>query len=47
MATFINTKSPATIEDICKFEKDNQITLPDDYKEFLLKYNGGQPCPSS
>lgn len=27
-------------EEICKFEKNNNLILPDVYKEFLLKYNG-------
>ncbi|MBN2256593.1 MAG: SMI1/KNR4 family protein [Anaerolineaceae bacterium] len=28
------------------FERSLNITLPNDYKDFLLKYNGGQPKPS-
>ncbi len=28
---------------IVEFEKDNGVTLPNDYKEFLKEYNGGEP----
>lgn len=31
--------------DICDFERDLSIKLPEDYKSFLLKYNGGKPTP--
>ena len=30
-------------EDIIKFEKEIGFRLPDDYKNFLLTYNGGVP----
>lgn len=30
-------------EELEDFEKVNQISLPEKYKEFLLKYNGGKP----
>ena len=33
-------KQPAKLEDISKFEKDNSITLPKQYKEFLLFSDG-------
>ncbi|MBR4083997.1 MAG: SMI1/KNR4 family protein [Lachnospiraceae bacterium] len=29
-------------EHIAAFEKENNITLPEEYKRFLLKYNGGR-----
>ena len=29
-------------ENIAAFEKENNITLPEEYKGFLLKYNGGR-----
>ena len=29
-----------------EFEKRVQSPLPQDYRDFLLKYNGGQPAPS-
>ena len=32
--------TPATIEDVEKFEFRNQCSLPNDYKEFLLTSNG-------
>lgn len=47
MVTIINAKNPATLEDISVFEKNINFLLPAEYKDFLLKYNGGQPCPSS
>ncbi len=28
------------------FEKENNIKLPNDYREFLLEYNGGKPNPN-
>ncbi|MBS1656290.1 MAG: SMI1/KNR4 family protein, partial [Bacteroidetes bacterium] len=28
------------------FEKENGILLPDDYKKFLLEFNGGKPIPN-
>lgn len=28
------------------FEKENNIILPDDYKSFLLEFNGGVPNPN-
>jgi hypothetical protein len=31
---------------LSEFEKKNKLHLPDDYREFLLLYNGGQPKPS-
>jgi len=36
-----------TIEEIEKFEQNNAITLPSEYKSFLLKYNGGYPMQSN
>ena len=47
MITIINAKTPATSESISDFERKIGSKLPDDYKNFLLKYNGGQPCPNS
>ena len=32
-----------TTEDISKLESEFEITLPQDYKEFLLTHNGGRP----
>lgn len=36
----ITFNPPAKEKDIEKFEKDNKIILPKDYKEILLKHNG-------
>ncbi|MED9612199.1 SMI1/KNR4 family protein, partial [Escherichia marmotae] len=47
MITIINAKDPATSESISDFEGKIGSKLPDDYKNFLLKYNGGQPLPNS
>jgi ankyrin repeat protein len=35
-----------TIKDLDKFERKNKITFPEDYKKFLLKFNGGYPEPN-
>lgn len=34
------------MDTIVKFEKKHNIHLPEDYKQFLLKYNGGSPKPN-
>lgn len=34
------------LDDIVEFEKLNNVTLPKDYKDFLVKYNGGKPSPN-
>ncbi|TSJ88010.1 SMI1/KNR4 family protein [Gilliamella apicola] len=47
MTTIIYSKNPATLEDISNFEKIIKGSLPNDYKDFLMKYNGGQPQPNS
>jgi hypothetical protein len=31
------------IQDLLFFEEDNKIELPEDYKNFLINYNGGRP----
>lgn len=36
-------KESTNIQEIEKFEQLIQSKLPDDYKQFLLKYNGGRP----
>lgn len=38
---FEGLEDPITEKDILKFEKKFKVKLPEDYKEFLLKYNGG------
>ncbi len=30
-------------KELMDFEKDNQILIPQDYRDFLLKHNGGEP----
>lgn len=35
-----------SIEQITQFENENNITFPDLYKEFLLKWNGGKVTPN-
>lgn len=32
--------------ELTDFELENNITLPDDYKTFLLEHNGGKPYPN-
>jgi len=34
------------VTDISEFETHNNVKLPDDYKAFLIKNNGGRPNPS-
>jgi cell wall assembly regulator SMI1 len=34
-----------TKTDISAFEQENAVLLPDDYRAFLLKHNGGAPNP--
>lgn len=42
MLKFLEQNPPTTSEIVTKFEEINQITLPNDYKTFLLRINGGQ-----
>ena len=34
-----------TSEQLFEFEQKHNLKLPDDYRSFLLKYNGGRPNP--
>ena len=34
-----------TSEKLFEFEQKHQLKLPDDYRSFLLEYNGGRPNP--
>jgi SMI1 / KNR4 family (SUKH-1) len=36
-------EEPTSVQDIEKFETIINTKLPEDYKSFLLKYNGGRP----
>jgi hypothetical protein len=38
---------PATKQDVMHFEMGIAAVLPDDYREFLLRYNGGHPDPAA
>ncbi len=35
-----------SIEELRAFEIENNIELPNDYKDFILQYNGGRPIPN-
>ncbi|MCL9635033.1 SMI1/KNR4 family protein [Bacillus zanthoxyli] len=35
-----------SIEDLERFEHSHSITIPREYRDFLLEYNGGYPNPS-
>lgn len=41
-----NPYGPANLADIAEFEEANEVSLPDDYKKFLLEHNGGRPDPN-
>jgi hypothetical protein len=43
MVTNLNSLSKLSEEELSEFEKVNQTQLPNYYREFLLKYNGGVP----
>jgi hypothetical protein len=43
MLKIIEPNKKISIEDINNFEKEFKIKIPDDYKEFLLEHNGGEP----
>ncbi len=47
MASVTITKqaSPVSPEQIKRFEQENGLLLPDSYKNFLLRSNGGEPKP--
>lgn len=46
MITFTETKDRTSLEAIKEFEKKINVKLPDDYKQHLLKNNGGRCEPS-
>lgn len=41
-----NEFGKAKLEDILIFETANSIKLPRDYRDFVLKFNGGKPDPN-
>ncbi|PAD23094.1 SMI1/KNR4 family protein [Terribacillus saccharophilus] len=47
MTSMRNTNDHITLEDISRFEQEYTLTLSNQYKDFLLKYNGGYPQESS
>lgn len=47
MTSMINANDPITLEDISRFEQEYILTLSNQYKDFLLKSNGGYPQESS
>ena len=43
MTVIFSRQNPPVPESvICQFEEDEKITLPDDYRQFLLDTNGGE-----
>lgn len=46
MITFKRVKESITESDLVEFESMIGLTLPEDYKKHMLKYNGGKPTPS-
>ena len=47
MIKMLDTYQNLSQKDIEDFETSNSIELTDNYKEFLLKWNGGIPSPST
>jgi len=45
MATITGSYPPMTLQDIEALESRKQLSLPDTYKAFLLRSNGGRPMP--
>lgn len=39
----VSSNDKITNKEIINFERDFNINFPDDYKNFLLKFNGGEP----
>lgn len=46
MIEFFETKKPITLKEIKEIEGYVGLTFPDDYKQHLLKYNGGWCKPN-
>ena len=42
---FGNNCVPSTESELKNFEQEQNITFPEDYRKFLLIYNGGKPKP--
>jgi hypothetical protein len=41
--TVTDCKRKLTLDDISQLERELEVILPSDYKEFLFKHNGGHP----
>ena len=46
MLQIVSKSQPVANEDIIELEEYLSVSLPDAYKEFLLRYNGGVPTPN-
>jgi hypothetical protein len=46
VATITGSYPAVTLQDIEALESRKQLSLPDDYKKFLLRSNGGRPTPA-
>lgn len=42
-----NFNTDLSLEDIKNFEKEHSLKLPNDYVEFILEFNGGNPWPDT
>jgi hypothetical protein len=47
MKTMKKTGPDLSEEELAAFEMDKNVQLPEDYRNFMLRYNGGQPVPKS
>lgn len=47
MAKMLSKNPKVSLQDIKQFEQDYDITLPNQYVDFLLEYNGGFPQESN
>jgi len=47
MITIEDAGPPLTEERIASFERDLEVRLPDQYRKFLLRTNGGMPSPDT
>ncbi|WP_238322775.1 SMI1/KNR4 family protein [Gorillibacterium massiliense] len=45
MVQFTETNGPLSVEIIEQFELKHSISLPEQYRSFLLEFNGGRPIP--
>jgi cell wall assembly regulator SMI1 len=45
LETMEDTEAPVSEAEVAQVESELGVRLPDQYREFLLKYNGGSPQP--